>query len=91
MAFAHQFVETQVVASGAGMIGFASAPATNIGYALIRVDTGTWRYSETSGSMLTASTGLLLTALDDTRQVDPAKFRAIPIGGGGTLQALFYL
>jgi hypothetical protein len=90
MAFPHQFVETQVVASGIS-VGFASAPATNISFALVRVDTGTWRWSESSGSYLTASTGLLVSAVDGSREVNPAKFRAMPVGGAGVLQAQFYL
>jgi hypothetical protein len=87
---AHQFIETRSAASGV-LVGFASAPATNISFAAVQVDTGTWRWSETSGSQLTASSGLLMTAADGVQRVDPAKFRAMPIGGAGVLQAGFYL
>jgi hypothetical protein len=84
------WITTQSVASGIAA-ALASVPATFVSFALVQAETGTWRWSETTGSMLTASTGLRMLTTDAPRQVDPRTFQAMPLAGGGVLQATFYL
>jgi hypothetical protein len=35
--------------------------------------------------------GVIMSSFDGARQVDAARFRAMPVGGAGVLQAMFYL
>src|SRR6266566_3137157 len=83
------------LASGASgvLTGFASIPS-GADNAIVRVDSGTVRWSETTGSWLNASIGLLLSAVDPPfrigGQIPLAAFRIVPLGGGAALQAAYY-
>lgn len=70
--------------------GLASIPvlADN---AIIRVEGATCRWSETTGSMLSASTGLLVSPADAPFRISNlAAFRITALGNGGVLQAAYY-
>ena len=92
MADSRQFIE---VASGASGIlrPLASAP-TAADNAIIRVETGTVRWSETSGSWLNGSVGLLLSAADPPFRIGAgvplSAFGFVPVGGGAALQVSYY-
>jgi hypothetical protein len=92
MAYSKQFLE---VASGASGIltGFASIPS-GADNAIIRWDTGTARWSETTGSWLNASIGLLISNLDPPFRVGGpvglAAFRFVPLAGGAAVQVSYY-
>jgi hypothetical protein len=59
--------------------------------AIIRFDSGTARWSETFGSYLNASQGILISAADPPIRVSNlAAFAFVPVGGGAVLQALPY-
>ena len=92
MAQSRQFLELASAASGI-LTGFASIPS-GADNAIVRVDVGTVRWSETTGSWLTASTGLLLSAVDPPFRIGGpvglAAFRMYPMGGGAALQAAYY-
>lgn len=89
MAKPLNFIETASGASGV-VVGFASIPS-GADNAVIRLDSGTARWSETASTMLTASSGLILSAADPPFRIDGlTKFRFYPMGGGAALQALYY-
>lgn len=86
-----------MLASGAsGIVTFlaSSAPSgipVGADNAVIRMDVGTARWSETTGSFLTASTGLIMSAADAPFRIgNPAAFAFVPLGGAAALQALPY-
>jgi hypothetical protein len=59
--------------------------------AIIRFDVGTARWSETGGSWLTASTGLIVSAADAPFRISNlALFAFVPVGGAAAMQALPY-
>jgi hypothetical protein len=59
--------------------------------AIIRFDVGTARWSETGGSGLTASTGLLVSSADAPFRISNlALFAFVPVGGAAAMQALPY-
>lgn len=88
------FLEFASGASGI-FVAFASAPTT-ADNAIIRVESGTIRWSETSGSWLsaTAGVGLLLSTADQPFRVGAGValsafgFRAV--GGAGSIQVAYY-
>lgn len=87
-----QFIE---IASGASGIltALASIPS-GADNAIIRVDVGTVRWSETTGSWLTASTGLILGAVDGAFRIGAgaplSAFRFYPMGGAAAVQVAYY-
>jgi hypothetical protein len=88
VARALNFIETASAASGV-LTGFASTPS-GADNAIIRVDTGTARWSQ-SASFFSASAGLLISAADPPFRIDElSKFKFIPMGGGAAFQALYY-
>lgn len=92
MADSRQFIE---VASGASGIlrALASAPTT-ADNAIVRVETGTVRWSETTGSWLNASVGLLLSAVDQPFRIGAGVplngFAFVPVGGAAAMQIVYY-
>ena len=89
-----QFLE---VASGASGIlrTLASAPTT-ADNAIIRVESGTVRWSETTGSWLsaTAGVGLLLSGADQPFRIGAgvplSAFAFVPVGGAAQIQVAYY-
>lgn len=86
-----------MLASGAAatMVSFATAVPSGIpagaDNAIIRCDVGTARWSETGGSWLTASTGLLISSADGPFRIgNLAAFAFVPVGGAAAIQALPY-
>lgn len=86
-----------MTASGAAatIVSFATAIPSGIppgaDNAIIRFDTGTARWSETGGSWLTASTGLIVSAADAPFRIgNLAAFAFVPVGGAAAAQALPY-
>lgn len=92
MADSRQFLELASAASGI-LTGLASTP-TLADNAILRVDTGTVRWSETTGSYLNASIGLLLSGADPPfrvgGQVPLSAFKFVPLGGGAAIQLSYY-
>lgn len=83
------FIELASAASGV-LTGFASIPS-GADNAIIRFDTGTARWSETGGSWLTASSGLLISGADPPFRVNGlTSFRFYPMGGGAAVSVLYY-
>jgi hypothetical protein len=89
MATPKQFI---IVASGAsGVLSTLASVPVGADNAIIRFDVGTARWSETAGSWLNASTGLLISAADAPFRIgNLAAFAFIPVGGGAAMQALPY-
>jgi hypothetical protein len=84
-----QFCEYASGASGV-LTGFASIPS-GADNAIIRMESGTARWSETTGSYLTASTGLLISAADPPFRIElPSRFRIYPMAGAAAIQTLYY-
>lgn len=87
-----QFLE---IASGASGIlrTLASAP-TLADNAIVRVETGTVRWSETSGSWLNASIGFPLAAVDQPFRIGNgvplSAFAFVPVGGAAAIQVSYY-
>jgi hypothetical protein len=89
------FIETASGASGI-VIGLASIPS-GADNAVIRVDGGTVRWSETASIMLTASSGILLSGADPPFRIDGggapsgglSRFRAY-VMGSAAIQVLYY-
>jgi hypothetical protein len=81
-------------ASGVLALLASAAPsglATGVDNVVVRMDVGTARWSETNGSFLTASTGLIVSAADAPFRIsNPAAFAFIPLGGAAALQGLPY-
>src|SRR3954465_2900574 len=92
MAYSKQFIEMASGASGI-LTGFASIPS-GADNAIIRFDTGTARWSESTGSSLSASLGLLISAADPPFRVGGpvglAAFKFVPMGGAAAVQAVYY-
>jgi len=92
MADSRQFLELASVASGI-FRALASTPS-GADNAIVRCDTGTVRWSETTGSWLNASIGLLLSAADPPFRIGGgvplSAFAFVPIGGGGAIQVSYY-
>ena len=89
MATPKQFIETLTIATS--VTGLASIPS-GADNAVIRFEGATVRWSETSGSWLTASTGVPFNPGDAPFRVSnlPA-FRAIGLANGGVLNAQYYV
>lgn len=91
MAQPHGFIE---VASGASGINrtLASIPS-GVDNAILRVETGTVRWSE-SPSWVNASVGLLLSAVDQPFRVGGphglSNFTFVPLGGAAAVQFVYY-
>ena len=66
--------------------------ASGLVNAIIRVDTGTVRWSETAGSpTVNPSFGLILSAADAAFRIDrPANFKFCAMGGAAAIQAVYY-
>ena len=89
MATPKQFIIQASAASGV-LAGLASIPA-GADNAVIRFDVGTARWSETSGSWLNASTGLVVSAADAPFRIgNLGAFQFVPVGGAAAMQALPY-
>lgn len=92
MADNRQFIEAASGASGV-LRALASIPS-GADNALIRVDSGTVRWSETTGSWLNASQGLLLSAADAAFRIGEgvplSSFAFVPMGGGAAIQVSYY-
>ena len=86
------FLEVNAPASGV-LTALASAPTT-ADNAIVRVDSGTVRWSESNGSWVNASVGLLLSSADQPFRIGAgvplSAFRFIPLGGAATLQVAYY-
>lgn len=79
------------VAGASGAVTAIPSVPTGADNCIIRMDIGTARWSETTGSGLTASTGLIISAADAPFRIsNPAAFAFVPLGGAATLQALPY-
>lgn len=96
MATPKQFIETFAIpttgaaAGTATSAGLASIPpgADN---AILRIEGASCRWSETGGSMLTASTGLLINGGDAPfRIANLSAFRICALGSGGIGQVAYY-
>lgn len=94
MARALNFIETASGASGV-VIGLASIPS-GADNAVIRFEAGTARWSETSGSWLSATAvpsgrGLVISGADPPFRIDGlSTFRFIPVGGAAAVNVLYY-
>lgn len=91
MATPRQFVETLAVPTS--VVGLASIPSGNPipDAAIIRVEGATCRWSETNGSFLTASTGILVSPADAPFMImNLSAFRITGTANGGVLQAAYY-
>lgn len=92
MAEPRNFCEFASGASGI-VVAFASVPS-GADNAIVRMDSGTARWSESGGSYLTASTGLLVSAVDPPFRVGGphglTSFRMYPMGGAAAIQAVYY-
>lgn len=96
MARPLNFIEYASVAA-AGVAGLASIPS-GADNAVIRVDSGTARWSETASVMINASIGLLMSAVDPPFRIDGgggasgglARFRFAAVGGAAAIQVLYY-
>jgi len=92
MADSRQFLE---IASGASGIltKLASIPSGADNF-VIRGDTGTYRWSETTGSWLNASIGPIMSAADPPMRlgagVPLTAFAFVPIGGAAAVQVSYY-
>lgn len=96
MATPKQFIETFAIpttgaAGAATSAGLASIPA-GADNAILRIEGGaTCRWSETGGSWLSASTGLLLSGADAPFRISNlAAFRICALGTGGIGQIAYY-
>src|SRR5882724_8314699 len=91
MAQSRQFLE---VASGAAanLTALASIPS-GADNAIIRADSGTYRWSETNGSWINASIGILMSAADPPFRVGGpvglAAFRFVPVRGAAAIRAAY--
>lgn len=94
MADSRFFLEVNAPASGV-VAALASIPS-GADNAIIRMDSGTARWSESNGSWLsaTAGVGLLFSAADPPFRIGNgvplSAFRFAPVGGGATLQISYY-
>lgn len=89
MARPLQFLELASGASGV-LRSLASIPS-GADNAVIKFDSGTARWSETSGSWLTASTGLLMSQADPPLRIESlTKFQFYPMGGAAAVSVLYY-
>jgi hypothetical protein len=92
MAESRQFIE---YASGAAanLTALASIPS-GADNAILRVDSGTVRWAETTGSWVNASIGLLLSGADPPFRIGGnvplTAFRFVPVGGAGAVQVSYY-
>lgn len=92
MADSRQFLELASGASGV-LTKLASIPS-GADNAIIRCDSGTVRWSETAGSWLNASIGLLLSSADPPFRIGGtvplSSFAFSPLGGGAAVQVSYY-
>lgn len=92
MADSKQFIE---IASGASGVvrSLASVPA-GADNAIIRVETGTVRWAETSGSWVNGSVGILLGGADQPFRIGNgvplSGFCFVPVGGAAAIQVSYY-
>jgi hypothetical protein len=92
VANSRQFLE---VASGAAnnLTALASIPS-GADNAIIRADVGTYRWSETSGSWVNASIGIVMSAADPPFRIGGpvglAAFRFVPVGGAAAINVAYY-
>lgn len=92
MADSRQFIE---IASGAsGVVRSLASVPSGADNAILRVETGTVRWAETSGSWINASVGILLSAPDQPFRIGVgvplSAFSFVPVGGGAALQVSYY-
>lgn len=92
MADSRQFLECASGASGV-LTKLASIPSGADNFVL-KGDSGTYRWSETSGSWLNASIGLIMSAADPPVRlgagVPLTAFAFVPVGGGAAVQVAYY-
>ena len=92
MADSRQFLELASGASGI-LTKLASIPS-GADNAIVRVDAGTVRWSETTGSWLNASIGPLFSAVDQAFRIGNGvpltAFAMVPVGGAGAVQVSYY-
>ena len=87
-----QFLE---VASGAsGILTKLASIPSGADNAIVRVDAGTVRWSETTGSWLNASLGLIHSSADPPFRVGAGvpltAFAHVPLGGAAAMQVAYY-
>ena len=92
MAQSKQFLEVASSTTNT-MAALASIPS-GADNAIVRLDVGTARWSETTGSWLNASIGILFSAADPPFRIGGpvglAAFRFVPVGGAATLNVSYY-
>jgi hypothetical protein len=92
MADSRQFLELASGASGI-LTKLASIPS-GADNAIVRVDAGTVRWSETSGSWLNASIGILFAPADQAFRIGNgvplSAFAIVPLGGAAAVQVSYY-
>lgn len=92
MADSRNFLELASAASGV-VTKLASIPSGADNF-ILKGDTGTYRWSETTGSWLSASVGLIMSAADPPVRlgagVPLTAFAFVPVGGGAAVQVAYY-
>jgi len=92
VADSRQFIE-YASSAAAAVAKLASIPS-GADNAIIRADSGTMRWSETTGSWLNASIGPLLSSADPPFRIGVgvplSAFAFCPVGGAGAIMVSYY-
>jgi hypothetical protein len=93
MAQTRNFLEVASVAAAQAPRFLASIPS-GADNAIIRADVGTYRWSESNGSWLNASIGILMSAADPPFRVGGppglAAFSFVAVGGAAAINVAYY-